>query len=76
MSFLWPLTVLHTECVMCACVQHLLKDMRLFTNEAEKVNLDTSLLQGLEAVIASTIDRGLADTDYSAVHEGVTEPRK
>lgn len=50
--------------------------MRLFTNEAEKVNLDTSLLQGLEAVIASTIDRGLSDTDYSAVHEGVTEPRK
>ena len=66
----------HTDCVMCVCVQHLLKDMRLFTNEAEKVNLDTSLLQGLEAVIASTIDRGLADTDYSAVHEGVTEPRK
>ena len=50
--------------------------MRLFTSEAEKVNLDTSLLQGLEAVIASTIDRGLADTDYSAVYEGITEPRK
>lgn len=76
MSLLWPLTVLHTDCVTHVCVQHLLKDMRLFTNEAEKVNLDTSLLQGLEAVIASTIDRGLADTDYSAVHEGVTEPRK
>ena len=57
-------------------MQHLLKDMKLFAREAEKVNLDTSLLQGLEAVIASTIDRGLADTDYSAVHEGVTEPRK
>ena len=57
-------------------MQHLLKDVRLFTSEAEKVNLDTSLLQGLEAVISSTIDRGLADTDYSAVHEGVTEPRK
>lgn len=50
--------------------------MKLFASEAEKVNLDTNLLQGLEAVIASTIDRGLADTDYSAVHDGVTEPRK
>lgn len=48
--------------------------MRLFTSEAEKANLDTSLLQGLEAVIASTVNRGLADTDYSAVHDGVTEP--
>ena len=72
------MTVEHTDCVMYACVQHLLKDMRLFTNEAEKVNLGTSLLrmQGLEAVIASTVDQGLADTDYSAVHEGVTEPGK
>ena len=57
-------------------MQHLLKDIRLFTSEAEKVNLDTSLLEGLEAVIASTIDRGLADTDYSAVHDGVIEPHK
>ncbi|KAL3161163.1 hypothetical protein ABBQ38_009532 [Trebouxia sp. C0009 RCD-2024] len=56
--------------------KHLLKDIRLFTSEAEKVKLDTSLLQGLEAVIASTVDRGLAETDYSAVHEGVTEPQK
>lgn len=55
-------------------MQHLLKDMRLFTSEAEKANLDTNLLQGLEAVIASTVNRGLADTDYSAVHDGVTEP--
>ncbi len=55
-------------------MQHLLKDMRLFTSEAEKANLDTNFLQGLEAVIASTVNRGLADTDYSAVHDGVTEP--
>ena len=56
-------------------MQHLLKDIRLFTAEAEKVNMDTNLLQGLEAVIASTVDRGLADTDYSAVHDGVIEPQ-
>ncbi|KAL3135877.1 hypothetical protein ABBQ32_007434 [Trebouxia sp. C0010 RCD-2024] len=56
--------------------KHLLKDIRLFTSEAQKVKLDTSLLQGLEAVIASTINRGLADTDYSAIHDGITEPQK
>ncbi len=50
--------------------------MRLFTSEAENANLDTNLLQGLEAVIASTVNRGLADTDYSAVHDGVTEPER
>ena len=48
--------------------------MRLFTSEAEKVELDTHLLQGLEAVIASTVNRGLADTDYSAVYDGIIEP--
>lgn len=56
--------------------KHLLKDMRLFTSEAEKADLDTHLLQGLEAVIASTVNRGLADTDYSAVYDGIIEPKK
>ena len=60
----------------CCGVQHLLKDMRLFTSEAEKADLDTHLLQGLEAVIASTVNKGLADTDYSAVYDGIIEPKK
>lgn len=55
-------------------MQHLLKDIKLFASEAEKVDLDNNLLKGLEAVIASTVERGLADTDYSAVHEGILEP--
>ena len=55
-------------------VQHLLKDIKLFASEAEKVDLDSNLLKGLEAVIASTVQRGLADTDYSAVHDGILEP--
>ena len=55
----------------CCALQHLLKDIKLFTSEAEKVDLDSSLLKGLEAVISETISKGLADTDYSAVYEGV-----
>lgn len=54
--------------------KHLLKDVKLFAQEAALAGLDTSLLTGLEAVIQSTVDRGLDFTDYSAVHEGVLEP--
>lgn len=55
--------------------KHLLKDVLLFKKEAEAVGLETSVLTGLEQVISSTVERGLDFTDYSAVHEGVSEPR-
>ncbi len=60
--------------LLCRRAQHLLKDVRLFSEEAQASGLDTGVLNALAAVIASTVDRGLADTDYSAVYEGVTEP--
>ena len=50
--------------------KHLLKDVLLFTREAEAAGVDTSMLVGLQRVISSTVDRGLDFTDYSAVHEG------
>ena len=53
--------------------KHLLKDIRLFEREAEQAGLNTELLQGLRAVIADTVERGLDNTDYSAVHDSVTE---
>ncbi|KAK9824263.1 hypothetical protein WJX72_009062 [[Myrmecia] bisecta] len=55
--------------------KHLLKDIRLFTQEATEAKLSTSLLEGLQEVIASTVERGLDNTDYSAVHDGVIDPR-
>ena len=54
--------------------KHLLKDIRLFEKEAHKAKLNTALLEGLEAVVASTVERGLDNTDYSAVHDGIIEP--
>lgn len=42
---------------------------------ARESELDTSLLEALSRVIQSTTDRGLDNTDYSAVFEGVYEPR-
>lgn len=54
--------------------KHLLKDVRLFEKEAARNQLNTALLRGLEDVIASSVDRGLDNTDYSAVHDAVIEP--
>lgn len=53
--------------------KHLLKDIDLFVGEAETAGIDTSTLKGLRAVVQRTLDMGLADTDYSALHDGVTK---
>lgn len=60
--------------IRCVCMQHLLKDIKLFGLEAAKAGLDTNLLTGLETVIESTVQRGLGNTDYSAVYDGVINP--
>lgn len=53
--------------------KHLLKDINLFLGEAEASGIDTSTLKGLRTVVQRTLDMGLADTDYSALHDGVTK---
>lgn len=61
---------------VCAhtCSQHLLKDVKLFKREAEAMDLNTELLSALQSVIQDTCDRGLDNTDYSAVHDAITHP--
>ncbi|GLI68090.1 hypothetical protein VaNZ11_012378 [Volvox africanus] len=54
--------------------KHLLKDVRLFENEAAAAGLDTRLLAALKAVTQDAVDRGLANTDYSAVFDAVAHP--
>ena len=56
--------------------KHLLKDMKLFAQEAERNELNPTLLVALEEVIAASVDRGLDNTDYSAVHEAIIDPPK
>ena len=51
--------------------KHLLKDVRLFKEEAGGRQINTGLSSSLEAVISTTIDRGFGEADYSAVREGV-----
>lgn len=54
--------------------KHLLKDVKLFESEAEKAGIDTRLLAALRGVVQDTVDRGLANTDYSAVFDAVAHP--
>jgi len=51
--------------------RHLLKDLSLFTKEAEKLHMNTDMLEGIKKVITKTIEKGLAETDYSSLYEAV-----
>ena len=54
--------------------KHLLKDIRLFQDEIDNTGstVDKRFLKGQEDILAKALRMGLADTDYSAVHDGVT----
>src|SRR5690606_18701638 len=47
--------------------KHLAKDTRLFLQVAAQLGLDSSGLQGVDALLQKALAMGLADTDYSAI---------
>lgn len=51
--------------------KHLLKDVALFCDDAEAVNLELSAIEGIRDLLALTLDKGFVDDDYSAVFEAV-----
>lgn len=51
--------------------KHLAKDTKLFLKVADQLNLDTSALAGISTLLEHTMDKGLADTDYSALYAGI-----
>lgn len=53
--------------------KHLAKDVDLFLAESAGLGLDTRLLVGVREAIQATLDKGLAETDYSALFEGITD---
>jgi len=55
--------------------RHLLKDVDLFLKEAKALRLDTSGLEGVRPLLTKTIDRGMADVDYSAMFQAVNPER-
>jgi 3-hydroxyisobutyrate dehydrogenase len=54
--------------------KHLLKDVKLFRDEAEAVNLELRAIEALGGLLALTLDKGFVDADYSALFEAVCPP--
>ncbi|WP_273150672.1 NAD(P)-dependent oxidoreductase [Methylophaga thiooxydans] len=56
--------------------KHLAKDTRLFLSVADELGLNTSALQGIEALLQETLKMGLDNTDYSALMAAVSPDKK
>ena len=52
--------------------KHLFKDVELFCNEAESIKLELSGIAGIRNLLALTLEKGFADSDYSALFEAVS----
>lgn len=52
--------------------KHLLKDMLLFTHTAEHYGMDARLVASVAEIVQKAINKGLSDTDYSALYAAVT----
>ncbi len=55
--------------------KHLSKDTKLFLEVAKQLGLDTSALEGIDRLLDKTIDIGLANTDYSAIHAAINNEK-
>jgi 3-hydroxyisobutyrate dehydrogenase len=51
--------------------KHLLKDLRLFLTESQDLPLDTQSIAAVASVLERAIALGLADSDYSALAQGL-----
>ena len=49
--------------------RHLLKDIRLFINDAKAAGLNTDALEGIERITNMTVENGLDLMDYSSIYE-------
>ncbi len=51
--------------------RHLLKDIRLFIDDAKAAGLNTDALEGIERITDKTVEDGLGLMDYSSIYETV-----
>ncbi len=49
--------------------RHLLKDIGLFVEDAQRLGLDTDALQGIQRITAAAVDQGMAGADYSSIYQ-------
>lgn len=52
--------------------KHLLKDVNLFLQESESLNLMSDSLSGVQKILEKAIGLGLSDADYSALYSAIT----
>lgn len=52
--------------------RHLLKDIRLFIEDARAAGLNTDALEGIERITAMTVENGMAKMDYSSIYEVIS----
>jgi 3-hydroxyisobutyrate dehydrogenase len=52
--------------------KHLAKDTRLFLSVAEQLGLDTRALEGIKGLLETSLEMGLADTDYAAIYAAIS----
>ena len=51
--------------------RHLLKDVRLFIDDARASGLNTDALEGIERITSTTVDDGMALMDYSSIFQTI-----
>jgi 3-hydroxyisobutyrate dehydrogenase-like beta-hydroxyacid dehydrogenase len=54
--------------------RHLLKDVRLFASEAQRLGVDTRVVEALRQVLENTVDGGRGNADYSALAAAIDPP--
>ena len=51
--------------------RHLLKDIRLFIEDAQTAGLNTDALEGIERIASATVDSDMALMDYSSIYQTI-----
>lgn len=55
--------------------QHLLKDIRLFIDDAKAAGLNTDALEGIERITSTTVEDGMDVMDYSSIYQVICPPK-
>jgi 3-hydroxyisobutyrate dehydrogenase len=51
--------------------RHLLKDVRLFIDDAKAAGLNTAALEGIEEITRQTVEEGYDVMDYSSIYRTI-----
>ena len=56
--------------------RHLLKDIRLFIDDAKAAGLNTDALEGIERITKQTVEDGMDGMDYSSIYQHICPDNK